>query len=197
MKSILEKRGAVTFPAFLGERVYMREFRKKDGLPADLARWQSTVDAMLSGVDVAGPVYLMVDQGLVKAGSTQRRGGLHIDGYWIAESQCHGSHSGRRVGWDTGPKWKHCDFSEPEAVILAGSVCASRALVGTYDGKIGDGGDCRHIDTEGLREVVLREGVAYAGNVSMLHESTPVVEDCYRTLVRLNVPGWSPTVLNC
>lgn len=33
---------------------------------------------------------------------------------------------------------------------------------------------------------------AYAGNVSMLHESMPLPTDTLRTLVRINVPGWSP-----
>jgi hypothetical protein len=37
--------------------------------------------------------------------------------------------------------------------------------------------------------VVLESGLAYAGNVTMLHESRPLPVACQRTLVRLNVPG--------
>lgn len=47
MKSIVQPRGNVQFPEFTRERVYMREFKKKEGLPFDLRRWQPTVDAML------------------------------------------------------------------------------------------------------------------------------------------------------
>jgi hypothetical protein len=56
-----------------------------------------------------------------------------------------------------------------------------------------DGGECSHIDTTDLQEVVMQAGFAYAGNVAMLHESLPVPMDCLRTVVRLNVPGWSPS----
>jgi predicted 2-oxoglutarate/Fe(II)-dependent dioxygenase YbiX len=83
-----------------------------------------------------------------------------------------------------------CDFSTPEALILAADVEASRAFVGAWDGQPGDGGDCTHIDTSGMREVRLAAGRAYAGNVTMLHESLPVPQGVKRTLVRLNVPGW-------
>lgn len=97
IQSIVQKRGSVAFPQFIGERVYMREFRKSMGLPSDLKdRWQHTVDAMLDGVDTDGPIYIMIDQGLVKAGTTQRRPGLHIDGYWHPAISAHGgvSHHG-------------------------------------------------------------------------------------------------------
>jgi hypothetical protein len=43
-----------------------------------------------------------------------------------------------------------------------------------------------------MDEIILDSGRVYAGNVTMLHESIPVPFDCLRTLVRLNVPGWTP-----
>lgn len=211
MKSIVQQRGRVPFPAHIGERVYMREFHKSAGLPIDLARWQPTVDAMLDGVDTDGPIYLMVDQGAVRAGMTHRRGGLHIDGYWVPAMQAHGSPSrdghrhnpgprdGRHIAftskWDTGPNWVTgaTGLQWPaEAIILASDVSACRAMAGEFDGLPAEGGDCSHIDTSGMDEVILGADVAYAGNVTMLHESLPVAADCLRTVVRLNVPGWSP-----
>ena len=53
----------VSFPAWNGERVYMRPFTKRDGLPFDLARWQPTVDQMLQGIDTDSEIYLMIDEG--------------------------------------------------------------------------------------------------------------------------------------
>lgn len=192
LQSIVKPLGAVQFPAFTAERVYMREFRKSSGLPADLSHWQPTVDAMLDGVDTDGPIYLMIDQGVVRAGTTQRRPGLHVDGYWVASKQRHGGGGGHCGSWDSNGGWKNCNFSAPEALILASNVTASRALVGQYEGLIGDGGDCSRVDTRGLSEIILQGGIAYAGNVTMLHESLPVATDCQRALVRLSVPGWSP-----
>lgn len=194
--SVVEQRGAVVFPQFTGERVYMREIRKNRPLPQDLSRWQATVDSMLDGVDTDGPVYLMIDQSMVKAGVTQRRPGLHIDGYWHPDTLCHGGggrHCSVSSAWRTGGgRWGASTFKEKEALILASDVSASRAMKGTFTGQVGEGGDCSHIDVSTLEEVLLLAGKVYAGNVTMLHESLPVSVDTQRTLVRLSVPGWSP-----
>lgn len=54
------------------------------------------------------------------------------------------------------------------------------------------------VDTDGPIYLMVDQAVplirdyVYAGNVSMLHESLPVAETCERTVVRLNVPGWTP-----
>ena len=202
MKSIVQERGRVAFPKHTGERVYMREFCKRNGLPDDLRRWQPTIDAMLDGVDANGPIYLMVDQGTVKAGATHRREGVHIDGYWVPSLQHHrgGSHRGGghvSAGgkWDTGPVWitdGSATHWPAEGLILASTVAACRALAGEWGGVPKDGGDCSHIDTSGMDEIVMHAGSVYAGNVTMLHESIPLPVDCMRTVVRLNVPGWEP-----
>lgn len=164
----------------------MREFTKEDGLPEDLLRWKPTVEAMLLDIPIDGPLYLMVDQSFVHAGAAQRRPGLHVDGYWIPRLQCHGRPE---------PGHGHCVKAEDwpvEAILLASNVSASRSFVGEYDGVPGEGGDCSHIGTENLNQIRLLSDVCWAGNVTMLHESLPVAEDCFRTLVRINVPGWSP-----
>lgn len=202
MKSIVKEVGDVSFPIHTMERVYMKEFRKETGLPAELKRWQPTIDQMLLEVDTDGPIYLMIDQGLVKANTTHRRKGVHIDGYWIPQLQTHGNQPGGHITnleavrgywdgdyWNTNPKSK--DWPD-EALILASSVSASRAYIGEWDGVIKDGGDCSHLDLSRLECVSLEANKVYAGNVTMLHESTPVMEDVLRSLVRLSVPGWSP-----
>lgn len=189
--SIVQERSSVPFPAFTGERVYMQAFYKAQGLPPHLERWQNTVDAMLEDVDTDGPIYLMVDQGIVKANTSHRRPGLHVDGYWNPLLRAHGGSGGHVGCWDGGG-WATCDFSHPEALILASDVSSCRAMVGSWDGTPSDGGDCSHISTTGMEELILEAGKAYAGNVTMLHESLPVCEDTQRTLVRLSVPGWHP-----
>ncbi|QCG77877.1 hypothetical protein SEA_SMOKINGBUNNY_66 [Gordonia phage SmokingBunny] len=221
--SVLEARtDSVPFPEFTHERVYMRRFIPADGLPADLARWQPTVDAMLDGIDVDGVAFLMIDQGIVEAGNLHRRGGLHVDGHWIDGS--HGTpapsyprHSAppprrhyapapiRHVppmpDWHRNPAPRH-DAPAPghhshhggprEALLLATDVYACDAYVGGFDGPIGEGGDCSHVDVTPLDRVELRDGTCWAGNVALLHQSVPVPVTTARTLVRLNVPGWTP-----
>jgi len=183
-QSIVAERGSVSFPAFTGEHVYMLPFLKKEGVPQELSRWQPTVDAMLDGIETDLPIYLMIDQKACVAGVPHRRPGKHIDGYWIPAIHSHGGGHGTHV--TDAKQWP------VEAILLASDVQSSRAWLGSYEGVIGVGGDCSHIDTSHLVETRLQESTCYAGNVSMLHESLPVAADCLRTLVRLNVPGWSP-----
>jgi hypothetical protein len=233
-KSIIETRGKVPFPEFTGERAYMVPFTKKT-LPAHLARWQDTVDAMLDGIDMPGIGYIMIDQSIALSGNAQRRPGLHIDGYWNPGLSAHGgdstpSHSSIPSNYGHGPNpnsdghgairrrgghnsiriptghssvyrrhssgagdWATADFNEPEGIILASSVSAARGFVGSYDGPIGEGGDCSSVDIRSLKVLDMEDGVTYAGNVNCLHESLPLMNGGARTLVRINAPGWSPT----
>ena len=219
--SNVQQRGAVPFPAFTGERVYMREFTKASGLPADLTRWQDTVDAMLDGVDTSGPIFLMVDQAPVRMATTQRRPGLHVDGYWHPALQAHGGGGGGHSSRPAEPVGGHRHNSgghrgaptpEPaapgahrggggghlhggdyaETLILASDVLGCAAYVGAFDGQPGEGGDCAHVEASGLLRVDMEPGCAWAGHtLHMLHESQPVRRDCLRTVVRLNVRGWA------
>jgi hypothetical protein len=188
-QSIIQQRGPVAFPAFTGERAYMVPFTKSAGLPDSLARWQPTVDAMLDGVDTAGPIYIMIDQTLVRAGMPQRRPGVHIDGCWTDG------------GWDTAPGWvtraghkTHLTSGAGrQALILASDVQGGAAWVGEYDGEPGAGGDFSHLDLGGLQRVPMTPGCAWAGDaMTMLHASMTLARDTQRTLVRLNVTNWMP-----
>ena len=188
MLSYVQKRGFVSFPKFTGEKVYMREFYKRTGLPFDLRRWQPTVDMMLAEIESDEPIYLMIDQAQTEAGAFHRRSWLHVDGYWDAKSQT----------WPPSPNNPHLaidpsDVSPKEAIVLASNVLGSRAFVGRFNVMPKTGNDCASISANGLRRVDMLPDIVYVGNVSMLHESIPVERDCLRTVVRLNVPGWSPT----
>ena len=184
--------GPVSFPEFAGERVYMRQFTKASGLPQDLSRWQRTVDAMLDGVDAPGEIFIMIDQGLVQAGNTHRRGGPHIDGYWHADLKAHGG-GGRHMGnWKIGPSWITVDLDRPEAIILASDVAASRGWTGEYTG-VGEGGAVQYDSIAHLSSFELGANCTHIGNVGFVHESTPVRETTPRTLVRLSVKDWEPT----
>jgi hypothetical protein len=90
-------------------------------------------------------------------------------------------------------KWSESAFSEPEAIILASNICASRAVTGLFDGPIGDMGDCSTVTMPShYGNVPLIADTVFAGNVTMLHETLAAPFDMERTVVRLNVPGWSP-----
>lgn len=178
----------VNFPKFDAEKIYMLPFQKKRGLPSNLKHWQETVDQMLSGIESAGVIYLMIDQAFVKANDFHRRKGLHIDGYWCGPNTGHTGHRGSR--YDTQMSWVNASFQESEALVLASNISAACGYVGEFEGVIGDKGSCEHLDTSHLEQITLDANRAYIGNVTFLHESLPVPQDCFRTVVRLNVPGF-------
>lgn len=185
----------IPFPTFQQERIYMVPFRKGDGLPAKHERWQPTVDAMLKDVPDRMHAYLMVDEKRTLHGSTSRRPGLHVDGYWDATLRAHrggGGHTGI-ASHSGGGRWSgHAD----EAIILASNVSGCVAYEGAYMmPKEFNRGDCSSIDVspDHLKVKYLMQNTAYVGHTMfLLHESVPVPDDCDRTVVRLNVPGWLP-----
>lgn len=200
IQSVIREAGVVQFPAFNSERHYMVPFFQRFGLPEPLRHWQRTVNDMLSSVDTDRPIYFMADQSKVVAGTPQRRPGVHVDGYWVPALKAHGGGRHRTIpshrgspghrGSHMAAGWADVDFSEPEAIILASDVRACKAYVGEFGGIVGEGGDCSSQDLSGLSEVLLEPNRAYIGTVGTLHESLPVPTDCFRTLVRLNVPGY-------
>lgn len=184
----------VTFPAFTGERVYMHKFYRDTGLPPEFRRWQDTVDAMLDGIDSVGPVYLMIDQWIVRAGRHHRRPGVHVDNYWDDAIRVHGYEPPPRPAHSPKPRpvhGNHSRYGSNEAIVLASDVLGCRAFVGAYDTEPGDGGDASHVDLSRLDTVDLAPGRTWFGDTaSLLHESIPQSQDCLRTVVRLNVTGW-------
>lgn len=200
--SAVKELNPVSFPDFTGERIYMQKFYKEEGLPKHLSRWQQTVDQMLLQVDTDEPIFLMVDQGIVKPNTSHRRPGPHIDGYWIEDLQAHGGSSGghrfhnetetliaKNGRLDSGPSWQTIDLSEPESIILASDLSGCKAYVGDWSGPIGEGGDCSDISFSDLSEFTMQANSAYMGNVSFIHESIPLPFETKRTLVRLNLKG--------
>lgn len=193
--SEVQKLNSVTFPEFTGERVYMEKFYKQDGLPKHLSRWQKTVDQMLDTVDTDQPIFIMIDQGIVKPNTSHRRPGPHIDGYWIEELNSHGSSTGghrmhtSNGRWDTGPIWNHVDLSDLESIILASDIVGCKAYTGQWEGDIGEGGDVSHLDLKSLSNFLMDSGIAYKGNITFIHESIPLPVESQRTLVRLNLKG--------
>lgn len=217
--SSVQCRGKVTFPEFTGERIYMQEFTKAGGLPTVLKRWQPTVDAMLDGVDTDGPIFLMVDQAPVKAATTHRRPGVHVDGHWEPTIYAHDISGGHIITPGDLHKFPrthvHIPQKQPgkgkgnkpvpveklrfpklrfsESLLLASNVMGCVAYDGRYTGEPGEGGDCSHIDLSRLTVVDMEPGKVWAGDaLHMLHESVPITKDCLRTVVRLNVKGWIP-----
>lgn len=175
MKSLLKIGNVVSFPKFTKERAYMVPFKKGEELPEQYSRWQNTVNAMLEGIETNDVIYMTIDQGEVKKGSTQRRGGVHIDGNYTI------------VGWGTPPTWNTADCNGG-GIILASDQVGCKAYEGELTGGINDGGDCSNMDLSGTKASVLQPNQVYVGNVTMAHETMPATETHNRTFIRLTLP---------
>jgi len=189
INSRYRKGGIVSFPKHTGEKIYMVPFLKREGLPSHISRWQSVVDVMLEDIETDQPIYIMVDQGIVKAGNPHRRGGIHIDGNWMPDIQAHGGGSWIPTPIHSPfPTHEHTEL-KPEALILSSDVSACAFYKGEIEAQVGDGGDCSHLDLSSFNRELAEPNRVYIGNVTVLHESLPVLKSCQRTVVRLNCPG--------
>ncbi len=198
MFSQIELRGRVSFPPYHRERIYMRPFITADDVPK---HWQSTVECMLDGIDSDVEKYLMVDCSFVPRGHTQRRPGVHIDGYWEASIGAHrgpvhtpgpSRHTpGRHRSGGGHITWAEGNWDVPETILLASSVQGAVGYRGDYQGEIGEGGDCSSIDLTDLEVIPFPSHLCCALSVNGLHESVPLESASFRQLVRINVPDWS------
>jgi len=170
--------GAVQFPVFTGERVYMRSCTKD--LPADLSRWQPTVDQLLIDRPADTRIFLTLDQKVVPAGKTHRRPGAHIDGVWCNDA-------GGYVH-----KKKHCmgTSAREQTLVLASDVEGCVSLEGEYvwGGREFLGGSLSEDEIAGLQRVRMLPMVGYAGDASAwAHLPLVLPVETARTLIRINI----------
>lgn len=194
ISSDMQTGGAVIFPAFQAERIYMREFRQGDGYKAVPERWRDTVAMMLAGVETDLPGYLMVDQKRLVPGEIHRRGGVHVDGNWMASAGSHRNPTppGHNHPPDepSGPRHFHGFEYAPEAIVLASNVEGCRVFLGEFDGCPTSGGDCSHFDLSGAQQILMQRNRVYRCTATTIHESVPHWAHAERTVVRINIPGY-------
>lgn len=178
------------FPSFTGERVYMLPFKKQTGLPKKLQRWQNIIDNILQYVKSDKFIFLMIDQSFVKAGTPQRRPGLHIDGVWkptLNTSELDSYNTNKYI-YAGGHDSKHSVINtSSETILLISDILGCKAYAGTYQDIPREGGNCQHISIDHLSSIPLLPNFVWQADNLTLHESLPVKKDCYRTLLRLNV----------
>lgn len=199
MRSSVWMGGAVHFPEWTGERIYMVPFKYSKGLPPELSRWNDTVYEMLDGIRTNKDIYLMVDQAPVITGKTHRRSGPHIDGYWLPMLNAHGhvspmyAHGNPSPGHNNpGPDnhrspGRHMGIDKAELILMASNITGAKAHIGEYEGAFSEGGACE-FDLSGMKTIDMLSDVSWIGDVYTIHESIPHEVDGLRTLVRLNVP---------
>lgn len=187
-ESKCEPHAIIDLPGFTGIRIMMMPVIIGDmsTVPALLKDYQAAI-AQLFEVDKdrvslknAGKVgYLTIDEKTVKAGTTHRREGKHVDGVYHGDTgDWGGSMGGSWAGRGSG-------------MITVSNVIGCRAWNQCFDGWPGWEGECDHLAAQ-LRpetEVVFEPNRAYWLDGLCVHESIPQQVDVQRQFVRLSMPS--------
>ena len=109
--------GNVVLPLYRGVRILHMPvvFGDAASLPNDLLYWRPLLALAAKKMpEHAGKVvYLTIDEKEVKSGQTQRRPGLHVDGYWQTEDSANGGGT-----WGGGGSWGGSSGSRTEGTGL-------------------------------------------------------------------------------
>ena len=121
--------------------------------------------------------YLTIDERIVPKGTTLRRSGLHVDGYY----------KGRCGAWGGGGGWG----SVGNGMLTVSSTPHCRAYLGRILGEPFNEGECGHLKMPDEGEI-FEAGQVYWVDGACVHESLPVAETTARQFVRLSMPSNGP-----
>lgn len=189
--SISKELYEVQLPNFTGE-IKMHPF-DLENLAEIPSQFKSLVTKMIEALPLKkGIAYLTLDGKLVEKGKTQRRGGVHIDGNFIAENNSWGNGGN---GWKVGEGGRILSSehhklsyeSKTGGMLIASSYPACKGWNGSFDGKPYVGGDCTRLENLG-KGFVLKPNTVYYGNSQFLHESLPIDKTTHRVVARITLP---------
>ena len=180
--------GALQVPQFDGHLSMIPfDLQTLAGLPEEFV---DIVKQMLSKVVATGTGFFTIHGQQLKKNETLRRPGAHIDGNYCISAMSWGGGGWKVDQASTLTKEQHSEYYETTngGIILASSYPSCLGWEGTYEGYIGIGGSCEHIDLPKDKAVMLQPHTIYYGNNHFIHESLPVDADTHRTLCRITLP---------
>lgn len=200
INSISKELYEVQIPDYTGE-IKMLPFNL-ESLAEIPKQFKELVSSMIEALPIKeGIAYLTLDGRFVEKGTSQRRGGVHIDGNYLAPSKggwsdgLGWSGTGGGNGWKVGEggrilssvEHKLSYESQTGGMLIASTYPACKGWNGEFQGDAYVGGDCTKI--QGLGEgFILKPNVVYYGNSQFLHESLPIDESTHRVLARITLP---------
>lgn len=178
--SSFQELGACPVPAFAGTRIMMMPLMLGDmsSVPLSLIGWTQALQRLFKWAGHLGEVgYITIDEKIVRAGTTHRRAGLHVDGLY----------RGHAGAWGGGP-WGG------GGMITVASTRNCRAWNQTFEGWPGDDGECDHLagQCRDGASTLFDAKTAYYLEGLCVHESVPVPQDTARQFVRLSFPSRGP-----
>ncbi len=180
--------GEIEFPMAQGVRILMMPFKAEDvagTLPYN--QWKLAVQKLVSvSGQITGTCYLTIEETLVDPRRSQRRPGLHVDG-WHDD----GAADGIWGGGGSGGIWGGRDCEGPYGMLMASSMYGCNVYSQEFDGEPAEYGDCEHLRSQLIsgRQVECQPGQIYACGPMTVHESVKPREYGPRQFVRLSMPS--------
>lgn len=150
-------------------------------MPEGFVDYDPLVETLLRSAGLTnGRAFVTVDEKVVKAGTSQRRPGPHVDGCYNPQLHVWGHGGG---GWN-----HHCNnIPIPRMpIIVASSVAGCVAWRGVFNAEPRNDGDLSHVQL-GEGEL-LPPNVGYLLTPDCIHESRTFEQDTRRTFLRIALP---------
>lgn len=181
--------GIMQLPPFQGIRILQMPviLGSVHSLPRSLAAWTPALLYMMSRkFEYHGQTgYLTIDERLVKAHTTHRRPGIHVDGVY----------NGAGATWGGGAMWSGIGTG----MLTVASHVGCRAWEGSFEAELGPDGEFENAEPHlvGKKEITLQPSTLYWMGPHTVHESTPMREDTFRQFVRISMPSDAPWFDGC
>lgn len=170
-------------------------------LPDEFKKYLPLVKQMIAASPIKeGIAYLTIDEKLINAGETQRRGGPHIDGNFLPLEQMGTGGWGARsrldwkVGGDgrtlTSAQHKQSYTKRTGGMLIVSNFSLCKGWNGDFKGTVGEGGNCVTMTNQLKKNkgFMLKPNVLYVANSQFIHESLPTKETIKRVMVRITLP---------
>lgn len=223
LTSELSQTGTLQFPEYTGTRVMMLPIilGNPDSLPTDVLpkSWHEPIMALGELATQIAPTvankvaYLTIDESVVLPGLTQRRPGLHTDGYAEFDESGELAYGGWSGGaWAAPPRREPKPEPKPErtpdpwrggwgggawangyglGMLTASTHVGCEAYEQVFEGRPGSNGDCAHLveQLNSQNRVILEPGKIYAMDGDTVHQSLTHAIKTARQFVRLSMPS--------
>lgn len=184
--STFKQVGVVNLPAFSNARVIMMpvELGNLNSIPEALNHWKDTIKDLFNLANIkTGIGYITIDEKIVKANTTHRRQGLHVDGVY----------QGRCGGWGGGGGGSWGSLGNGMLTVSNIAGCKAWNQEGLF-GKLGQDGEADHFASQlrGENATIFQPNNVYWVDGLCIHESLSMQKDCERQFVRLSMPSNGP-----
>lgn len=163
LRSTYTDLGEISLPEWTGRRLYMHTFDPaRPVMASGFEDYLETVAALCAAANVqTDEAHMTVDEIIVPAGESQRRGGVHVEGRYIPTMRCWGG-------------WSH--HALRMSAIVAASAPGCIVYKGEFVGTPKKDGDLEHIRDQLGGGYILPANRAFLMGPDCIHESIAVDE---------------------